>query len=202
MPLLPSLVPFQSLATTTTDYITIAATTSCTTCYTSDWNMLTSTIQQDSSLYWFYRSNWTGTIVDIFNRHSGNWIRPVTYNPEPVNMLNRNPSGNWSAPAEPINREAARFKARELLCSFLTEEQRIEFEAHKRFTVVGKDKIYRINYGFIANIEVLSMNRQRQHALCVHPENDGLPIEDIMLSQLLHLRADEAALVRRANVHP
>lgn len=104
-------------------------------------------------------------------------------------------------------REAARIKdagkerARELLLSFLTEEQRAEFAVNKNFIVeAASGTRYRITYGRIANIQVLELGHVK-HRLCVHPANEDIPVEDVMLSQLLHLRADEAELVLRANIH-
>lgn len=100
------------------------------------------------------------------------------------------------------NRKAAQHRAQELLFSFLTEAQRIEYQENKSFTVVCKRGVYRIKYGRIANIEVLRPNSDRvQHRLCVHPKDLDLPVEDIMVSQLLHLRNNEAELLARANVH-
>lgn len=98
---------------------------------------------------------------------------------------------------------AAKERARELLLSFLTEEQRKDFETNLAFIVeAASGTKYRITYGRIGNIQVLQQELVR-HRLCVHPaDNDDLPVEDVMLSQLLHLRADEAELVRRANIHP
>lgn len=99
-------------------------------------------------------------------------------------------------------REGAAARARELLVSFLTKPQRREFAKHKAVTIIGASgQVYRITYGKIANIEVLAPGGRLLHRLCVHPENPELPVEDVMLSQLLHLRADEDVLVRRANIH-
>lgn len=89
--------------------------------------------------------------------------------------------------------------------SFLDDKQRAEFDADRAFTIENAKsrRRYRITHGRIANIEVLSRRTGRRlHRLCVHPANEDLPIEDVMLSQLLHLRADEDGLVARANVHP
>jgi hypothetical protein len=98
-------------------------------------------------------------------------------------------------------KDAAKERARELLLSFLTEEQRAEFAVNKNFIVeAASGTRYRITYGRIANIQVLELGHVK-HRLCVHPANEDIPVEDVMLSQLLHLRADEAELVLRANIH-
>lgn len=102
------------------------------------------------------------------------------------------------------NRDAAERRARELLESFLDPVQLAEFRDNGSFIVQGARSTYRINRGRIANIDVLTgRSRRRLRRLCVHPENQAvMPIEDIMLSQLLHLRSNERRLLETANVHP
>lgn len=102
------------------------------------------------------------------------------------------------------NREAAAARARDMLMTFLDEDQRVQFAANRSFIVEGRRNRYRIMPGRIGNIDVLPRHTDDRllRRLCVHPEDPTLPIEDIMLSQLLHLRANEDQLVRTANVHP
>lgn len=96
-----------------------------------------------------------------------------------------------------VNSAAA--KARTLLLSVLSPEQRAEYTKSKTFIVRGNaGGLYRITHGRIGNVIVLNAaDFKPTHALCAHP--DGVPIEDVLVAQLLHLRDDEAAFGRVAN---
>lgn len=90
-------------------------------------------------------------------------------------------------------------RAMELLRAFLDEKQRNDLEKHKAFTVMGKSgTLYRIHdHGVVANVEVLDKRGKRVRRLCAHPQ--GVPQGDVMLSQKLHLEANEEDFVRIAN---
>lgn len=104
--------------------------------------------------------------------------------------------------ADKQSRESAQKKARDLLISFLTPEQRTEFEAKGWFSVVGKSgRRYRVRRGTVANIDMAVNDNIVPVRLCVHP-GTSMPVEDVMLSQLLHLQHDDMALVNKANHHP
>lgn len=107
-------------------------------------------------------------------------------------------------PVPPRRPPAARQRARDLLISMLTPDQRKEFDDSQAFTLLAQSgKRYRITHGIIANIEALSRKGVVTHRLCAHPHNASeLPVEDTLIAQLLHLRADEAGFLRGANRHP
>lgn len=84
----------------------------------------------------------------------------------------------------------------------LSRKEKREFAKDKTITVKGNaGGRYRIKWGRTANIEVLH-GRRVDHRLCIHPVDPSLPIEDVMLAQILHLKTDEAEVLRIANRHP
>ena len=106
-------------------------------------------------------------------------------------------------------------RARELLVSHLTAEQRETFERNRWFVVKGgkSGKLYRIRVGeFVAaNIEVLD-DRQGYlfeversvkitHRLCGHLHFHECPLPDHFLAQKLMLEHDEDEFLRIANRH-
>lgn len=100
-------------------------------------------------------------------------------------------------------RAEADAKAHKILLRFLTAEQRRDFEASKEFLVIGASGAkYRIKWGRVANIEALTADDRVSHRLCVHPVDASLPIEDVLLAQLLHLKSNDNDLARIANRHP
>src|SRR5258706_2940784 len=105
--------------------------------------------------------------------------------------------------AEQIERErqVIRERARELLISHLTTEQRKTFEKNKWFVVVGgKTKTeYRIrtDYGIAGNIDVMAKGK-KVASLCCHCRSD-IPNEDQFLAQKIALMWDEDAFLKTAN---
>lgn len=99
-------------------------------------------------------------------------------------------------------RVAASQRAIDLLRGCLSETQRIEFEQTKSFTVIGKSgRSFRLRWGKIANIDLMTKRNQVQACFCVHPSGD-VPIGDVLLAQKFHLETDDEALMRIANQHP
>jgi hypothetical protein len=100
-------------------------------------------------------------------------------------------------------RQAASARARQLLLGELDPVQRAQFLAEGYFVVIGRrGRRYRIRPAVSANIDVLRRSGRVLERLCVHPEGAyRMPVEDVMLAQLLHLRHSEAELLRIANHH-
>lgn len=100
----------------------------------------------------------------------------------------------------PVAAKRSRSRARALLRSVLTAEQWTSFCEVKMFEIEGRSgQRYRVHHGRIANIEVPALG----YRLCVHPDpRVNMPVEDVLVSQVLHLRADDLGLARTANVHP
>jgi hypothetical protein len=102
-------------------------------------------------------------------------------------------------------RQMAAARARQLLLGELDPVQRAQFAAEGWFVVKGRrGRRYRIRPAVSANIDVLGRRGEAvRERLCVHPAGAWrMPVEDVMLAQLLHLRDNEAGLLRIANHHP
>jgi hypothetical protein len=105
--------------------------------------------------------------------------------------------------AEQRARHGAGERARELLLSHLTPEQRHTFEKNDWFIVEGgrtkkKYKIYARNNSLNANVEVMGEN----HRLCAHCDYHTMPYNDHVLMQKVMLELDEDNFLRVANRHP
>lgn len=105
---------------------------------------------------------------------------------------------------EALRRCRADQRARTLLLTLLSEEQRAEFQASGQFQVTGGNSgvRYRIRHDSVVNIDVLADDGQVRFRLCARPTGN-IPIFDVMAGQLLHLqdRNAEARFVEQANRH-
>jgi hypothetical protein len=95
--------------------------------------------------------------------------------------------------------KGAHRRSMELLLMFLSDEQRAQFLAEKRFKVIGgfSGTTYIINWGRSMNIEVQS-GMLSGTKLCCYPR-EQLPVPDVMLAQKMWLETDELEFVRKAN---
>lgn len=101
----------------------------------------------------------------------------------------------------PIDPEA-KARARELLRSYLTPGQRERYDITG--TVLHPSKRPQQEYGIRAgrsyNVIWYDHRKRRHQQLCCIPQGaHEMPDEDIMIAQLLTLRADEEGFLRRAN---
>lgn len=109
--------------------------------------------------------------------------------------------------AERAARELAERKAYELMMTYLTPEQREEFERFQRFHVIGKEgNLYRIKKGSHGNVELIEVEGEGEAAvqravesLCFQPSGQ-IPCFDAMLAQKLALETDEEDARRIANI--
>jgi hypothetical protein len=101
-----------------------------------------------------------------------------------------------------IERRAAVTRARGLLHSMLSAEQRAEFDIHHRFHVNGsRGRRYCIQAnGQSGNVELLDAQGKLQARLCAHPRG-YLPDPDAWLAQMLEIATDEDHFLLTANVH-
>lgn len=91
-----------------------------------------------------------------------------------------------------------RNRARKLLVSALTPEQRRTYEDSRYFDVAVNGRTYRIHQGTHGNVRLLdAAGRAEVVAYCIQP--DHVPPEDAMLAQLLTLKNDEPTFLRLAN---
>jgi len=100
-------------------------------------------------------------------------------------------------------KEEAEERARKLLMSLLTPEQRVELEEKKHFhlTVMdpdGAERVYRIDRGMAGNVKLLGPDGRPARSYCIHADS-RLPYEDQMLAQKLLLESDEGQFLKIAN---
>lgn len=109
--------------------------------------------------------------------------------------------------------EEGKERARRLLASMLSPEQREEFEAENRFHLKvidgqsGEERVYRIDQGYQGNVKLLGPDGRPVRSYCIHAkttddEGRRLPNEDHMLAQKLLLQTDEESFLRIANMTP
>lgn len=106
-----------------------------------------------------------------------------------------------------VKREVARVRARSLLDSMLTEEQKQYVERHGYIPVIGsKGRRYHIRTtgGASGNVALVDDKDAVIGRFCAHPgpthDGKGLPNEDQFLAQLLHLQDDEDSFLEVANI--
>lgn len=92
-------------------------------------------------------------------------------------------------------------RARELLETVLSPEQRDQFKQHGHFVVRGRRHRYRVRRGRVGNIDVIGKDGRISHRLCFHP-GQHVPDHDVMVAQMLVLQNDEDLAIRVANRHP
>jgi len=91
-------------------------------------------------------------------------------------------------------RDAANEKAKELLLSVLTADQRIDFLHRGSFRVEGsKGGKYQIQTGYSGNV------RRGRRRYCGHLSDGQIPAYDHMLAQKLLIETDEEAFLAVAN---
>lgn len=101
----------------------------------------------------------------------------------------------------------ADMKAKALLHSQLTKEQRWQLRAEKAFTIVGRDgRTYLITEGATSNVRLIE-NGEEVRSFCVVAKDLRLPVYDLMLAQKLLLETapedfHKLAVVRDLRVPP
>ena len=95
------------------------------------------------------------------------------------------------------NREARGLR---LLRSWLTPEQRAQFDAKRYFDVIGCDsgKRYRIHYGTMSNVHEIDFAGCPKVGWCFMPAG-SLVAGDIMLAQKIALETNESGALAVAN---
>lgn len=88
-------------------------------------------------------------------------------------------------------------RAEKLLVEHLSDAQRATLEKHSYFDVAIGERTYRIHRGTHGNVRLLNEKGQEKTLFCVQPP--GVPTEDAMLAQKLHLEANEQEFLRVAN---
>jgi hypothetical protein len=107
--------------------------------------------------------------------------------------------------------ETSKERARRLLSSMLSPEQREEFQEDDCFHLrvidgkTGDERVYRIDQGFQGNVKLLGPDGRPVKSYCIHAkttddEGRRLPNEDHMLAQKLLLQTDEKSFLQIANM--
>lgn len=91
----------------------------------------------------------------------------------------------------------AKERAAALLMSLLTPEQQADIAARGSFKLECNGRVYEIQRCTHGNIYELDRNGNRVRKLCVQPS--GVPTDDAVAAQILHLRHDEVNLRMIAN---
>jgi hypothetical protein len=101
--------------------------------------------------------------------------------------------------AVPKERWAAEQRAQDLLRSWLSPDQRRQYDEQESFDVVGGDtgRRYRIHKGIIFNIQELDDRGVQISSLCVAA--DRIPTGDINLAQKIALETFENGVLAVAN---
>jgi hypothetical protein len=93
--------------------------------------------------------------------------------------------------------KAAETRAEDLLIALLTDAQILQYQMHGYFETEVNDKIYRIKKGRSGNVELIEEGKPK-FRYCAHP-SEWTPNQDVMISQLLMLKTDEARFLKTAN---
>lgn len=103
------------------------------------------------------------------------------------------------------HRITAQNRATETLRSFMTEQQRADYEQHEYFYVEGSaGNLYRIDKGNAGNVMYCDRATRRPlGSICAHPSmaQEWIPDQDVALAQMLALMTDEPRFTAIANVH-
>lgn len=140
----------------------------------------------------------------LYSRPAGSRREPATFDVGTINwreMLAEPVRPNAFAIDEYDKQRAkAERTAIELLRSWLSPRQLVQYDQHKWFEVVGCDTgtVYRIITGCQMNIMVLDKSGEQIATLCFTPTG-GLPDGDCMLAQKLHLEQNEREVLKVAN---
>lgn len=186
------------LTSTTTNSATVTSTATVYPLWLNEQTMQTSAANIQSQLYWSSNQN---LLVQprVATWYSG--LGQQQHQADPVYRAPRPAIIRERTPEEVVEREAAISRARGLLIGELSRAQRRQFEAKGSFEVRGRRGVYRIRRAVAGNIDVLRPEGGIAHRLCGHPSDLSMPVEDVMLAQLIHLRNDEDGFLRVANRH-
>ena len=100
-----------------------------------------------------------------------------------------------------LESDSAARRARELLLSLLSEEQKRDWVASAGFYLHVGDKKYRIKKGRSGNVELVDPNTHEPlERYCAHPV-DNVPDEDTVVAQMMMLLHAERDFIALANTH-
>ena len=99
--------------------------------------------------------------------------------------------------------KAVQERAERLLMSVLTpaEQRQMRTDGHVMFTVEGGDqpaRHYKVRRGSHGNIKRCDASGRELESWCVQPS--GVPVDDVVAAQIVHLKYDEASIRAKANI--
>jgi hypothetical protein len=161
--------------------------------------------------YQNYMQQYQNMMVQNYQNYVGNVIVTNDYvcTPDQVNWqyVNVSPAYHESEEqkatrlaAQQLREEeekAAETRAEDLLIALLTDAQILQYQMHGYFETEVNDKIYRIKKGRSGNVELIEEGKPK-FRYCAHP-SEWTPNQDVMISQLLMLKTDEARFLKTAN---
>lgn len=179
--------------------------------YKIDYPTITTTNASNYVYYQNYMQQYQNMMVQNYQNYVGNVIVTNDYvcTPDQVNWqyVNVSPAYHESEEqkatrlaAQQLREEeekAAETRAEDLLIALLTDAQILQYQMHGYFETEVNDKIYRIKKGRSGNVELIEEGKPK-FRYCAHP-SEWTPNQDVMISQLLMLKTDEARFLKTAN---
>ena len=94
-----------------------------------------------------------------------------------------------------------RESANRLLQSILTDDEWQEWRRYESVRIVGSEGgVYEVGVGWGGMLFKIGIDGEPEKKLCCHPPS-SYPTADRVATMILALRADEAEVIRKANVH-
>lgn len=148
-------------------------------------------------------TNTTSTINSAFWDEDYSWFPsnlPVTITLQPEETEEARAARVASQAQQRAERRKAEARAKKLLLTCLTPEQRNDWEKEQAFRVISADgeRIYQIKRGRCRNVQLLNPEGQVIRHYCAHPIED-VPDDDTVLAQKLMLETCEQEFLRLAN---
>jgi len=141
---------------------------------------------------------WQAWVDEVFVEHDRRQAAREAYNQEQQAVARR-------AALATQELTAAQATAKALLFGFLSPAQRRAWNEHKSFEAEINGQVYRFTEGTHGNVYKLREGRSIER-FCIAPraphEGGRLPVEDVILAQMLLLQNDEQQFRRVANITP
>lgn len=142
-------------------------------------------------------ANWYGSLGGAY---AGGQSASVTYNSIawPWERVLETPEEKVKRETRALQRKAAEQRAEKLLFSILTPTQVKQYTDDNYFDCPVGERIYRLRKGRSMNVELIEAGRAKIK-FCAHPDDQLIPVPDVLLSQLLMLQANEQGFLQIAN---
>lgn len=171
------------------------------------WTTATTTITYATNSAW---NSWTSGNANTVT-FTGNYLPAEPTEEERAQQRERAERQRVEAQERTDRERIARERARETLQQVLDGEQWERWEREQQFELITQSgRRYRIRRGVSGNVRLIE-DGQEAEALCAHPPTGvysddrrdylgALPVEDVVIAQVLALQADEESFRRVANI--